>query len=264
MESILDEWVNFAKTIFTSSRKKNIKELQDDAKKMLVEIAADIEYAQSDLEQAVKSKGLDKVGQDVKESAAWNHGFIRMKQGFNINEIVSEYRALRASVTKLWVDASNIIQPSAFNDLIRFNEGIDQALFESVTSFSSAKEHQARRFETMLSSSPDLCYILDLDGKFLYVNRAMIELYKKPVHDILGKSRYNSAMPSKFDVHVNIQHIIDTGERCYGEVEFQAPSGKQSFFEYVFEPLFDENGKLEAIAATSHDITTHKKNEKKN
>ena len=49
-----------------------------------------------------------------------------MGDGFNINEMISDYRALRASVTKLFREATRIKQ-SDINDLIRFNEGIDQA-----------------------------------------------------------------------------------------------------------------------------------------
>ena len=67
-----------------------------------------------------------------------------------------------------------------FNDLVRFNEAIDQSLNESIVSYSSTNEQQVHHLATMLSSAPDLSYIIDLNGVLLYVNEAMSNLYQKP------------------------------------------------------------------------------------
>jgi len=46
---------------------------------------------------------------------------------------VSEYRALRASVIRLWTEASGTLTGEDLSDLTRFNEAIDQATAESIT-----------------------------------------------------------------------------------------------------------------------------------
>jgi signal transduction histidine kinase len=76
------------------------------------------------------------------ETAAQTHALLRARSGFEINQLAAEYRALRASVLRLWMD---VCQPEAPHpdDIIRFNEAIDQALAESV-SFFSAQVDQAR------------------------------------------------------------------------------------------------------------------------
>src|SRR5258705_3364201 len=53
--------------------------------------------------------------------------------------LASEYRALRASVLRLWNESC---QPDDINleDVIRFNEAIDQALAESIGFFSEQVE----------------------------------------------------------------------------------------------------------------------------
>jgi hypothetical protein len=65
-------------------------------------------------------------------TAAQTHAILRARSGFDINQLASEYRALRASVLRLWTEA---YQPGDINleDVIRFNEAIDQALAESVS-----------------------------------------------------------------------------------------------------------------------------------
>lgn len=258
MELILQEWESFAKTLFTAVPGRKI--LRDHAKKMLLVITEDLQQKQSKSEQTAKSKGEQ---QSEAETAAEEHGVARLEDGFSMNEIAAEFRALRASVTKLWGEAKKMIRPSDINDLIRFNEAIDQSLNESIDSYSFSKEQQTRHFNTMLSSSPDLSYIIDADGVFLYVNKAMSELYQIPVHDMVGNVIYDLAKNLMSEEKAHIQSVLDTGEPCRGEHIFQSPSGRKYFFEYIYTPVLDENGKIEAIAGNSRDITERKITEAK-
>jgi len=52
---------------------------------------------------------------------------------------IAEYRALRASVLRLWKDAHGFAADD-FDDMLRFNESIDQAIAESVASFEAHVE----------------------------------------------------------------------------------------------------------------------------
>jgi signal transduction histidine kinase len=56
----------------------------------------------------------------------------------DINQLAAEYRALRASVLRLW-EMEEVSLPSneALQDVIRFNEAVDQALAESILFFSA-------------------------------------------------------------------------------------------------------------------------------
>ena len=76
------------------------------------------------------------------ETAAETHAILRAKSGLDINQLAAEYRALRASVLRLWMDACQSETPNQ-DDIIRFNEAIDQAVAESI-SFFSAEVEQAR------------------------------------------------------------------------------------------------------------------------
>ena len=76
------------------------------------------------------------------ETAAQTHGLLRARSGFDIKQMASEYRALRASVLRLWANAC-LPEPPNLEDMIRFNEAIDQALAESIAFFSD-KVDEAR------------------------------------------------------------------------------------------------------------------------
>ncbi len=136
-EPILVEWEAFARTLGKASIGMDIAALRDHASEMLTAIAEDLATPQGGREQAEKSKGQapDETGGSI--TAAQEHGAERAESGFSVEEIVSEYRALRASVIRLWTKEQDALAESDLEDLTRFNEAIDQSLAESVTRYAS-------------------------------------------------------------------------------------------------------------------------------
>jgi signal transduction histidine kinase len=142
LESILAEWESFARGVLPESGFEKLA-LRDEAEAMLKTIAHDMETSQTATEQAEKAKGRGlRTEQD---SAAEIHAGDRLRVGFNQVQVLSEYRALRASVIRLWINSSPEIDNSALDQLIRFNEGIDQALSES-TARSMQEIEKSRDF----------------------------------------------------------------------------------------------------------------------
>jgi signal transduction histidine kinase len=134
MEKILSEWVSFARSIQPVTM--TVKDLRDHAEEMLITIANDLESPQTELERSEKSKGHQPRQEG--DTAAEIHADCRLRSGFSVDLLASEYRALRASVLKLWFAEHECSSPQEAEDLIRFNEGIDQALAESITRYTEA------------------------------------------------------------------------------------------------------------------------------
>ena len=103
IEAILGEWEAFARTILPAKDLDRLA-LLDHAAEILKAIALDMETAQTDLEQAEKSKGRSL--RTVRDTAAESHSTQRLREGFDQVQVVSEYRALRASVIRLWLASS--------------------------------------------------------------------------------------------------------------------------------------------------------------
>lgn len=142
MEAILGEWEAFAATLLPAATGMTSLTLRDHAQQILEAVAADLLTEQSAEAQAEKSKGRATRIMDAPETAAQTHAVLRAQSGFDINQLAAEYRALRASVLRLWLEACAPGFPD-LDELIRFNEAIDQAVAESVY-FFSAKIEQAR------------------------------------------------------------------------------------------------------------------------
>ncbi len=135
MDEIVAEWEAFAHTLLPAAATMTSLALRDHARPILQAIAKDI---QSDQVQNGSGEG----------TAATTHGALRHLSGFNLLQLGSEYRALRASVIKLWRSHLAKEHHGALDDLTRFNESVDQALAESTASYA---EELARSRDTFLA-----------------------------------------------------------------------------------------------------------------
>jgi signal transduction histidine kinase len=144
LEAILQEWENFARSL-TAASAMTIKELRNDAERMLRFIAADMETEQTRQQEIDKATGHGPALPAGESSAAHEHGTARAVGRFSLVELVSEYRALRASVTRMWIDAVPVTKESVAQ-IMRFNEAIDQILAEGVATFTEHLDHEADLF----------------------------------------------------------------------------------------------------------------------
>lgn len=134
MEEILGEWDKFAKTLFSAEDKNNAYLLRDHAREVLLEMTIDMETNQSPQQQAEKSKGVVSP-YHPDDSAANVHGVLRHDDGFTVSQVAAEFRALRASVLRLWLPKISVMSKEVVVDIIRFNESIDEALADSIVTY---------------------------------------------------------------------------------------------------------------------------------
>lgn len=141
MEPILADWEAFARSIWPAEAAPEVEELRNDAAKILRETARDMQSAQTDAEQAEKSKGrrVGRQGEGL-DSVSSTHGAGRATSGFALRSVIAEYRALRASVLRLWRESLPAPDPRDLDDLTRFNESMDESLAEAVDTFAEETE----------------------------------------------------------------------------------------------------------------------------
>lgn len=148
-EAILSEWETFARSLPTGDT-MDIAALRDHAKAMLGVVALDLESPQTSLEQSDKAAGKSDAGGTTTPTAAQEHGAGRAESGFTVEEMVAEFRALRASVVRLWAKEVGDACSDDIEDLTRFNEAIDQAIAESITRFTQQIGQSKERFLAIL------------------------------------------------------------------------------------------------------------------
>ena len=171
-ESILQAWENFAQSMETPGDTMGKMALRDHAAQMLSTIAQDLQTPQTANEQFEKSYGH--APKEAGETYAETHAAERLRSGFTIDQLVSEYRALRASVLKLWSQACRNALLTDPDDITRFNEAIDQALAESVSRFAlltaERAEIERQRLNAILEAAPVGIGMADKSGRMRLLN----------------------------------------------------------------------------------------------
>jgi PAS domain S-box-containing protein len=122
---------------------------------------------------------------------------------------------------------------------------------------------QAHLFETVLSSIVDFAYTFDREGRFTYVNQALLNLWQRDLTDALGKTFAELDYPAALatSLHAQIQSVWDTGQPLRDETPYTSPAGRTGYYEYIFAPVFNTQGAVEAVAGSTRDVTARKQAE---
>lgn len=143
-EAIVDAAQTFASIQLPDNVQLDAETLRDHLPQILAGVVADLRSAQSRDEEIRKSEGKNQPPLWPPSPAQW-HGELRAQVGFSINHLVAEYRALRGSVLRLW-STMQPATPESFEDMMRFNQAIDQAVAESVSHYAVEEERWRQIF----------------------------------------------------------------------------------------------------------------------
>lgn len=143
---------------------------------------------------------------------------------------------------------------------IRERKQVKQALQE----ITQRHQQQVRLFDGIASTTPDFVYVFDTEGRFLYANKRLLEVWGMALPEIIGKTcRQLGYEQWHHDMHMReIAQIIKTKQSIKGEVPFKAPlTGIFGIYEYIFTPVLGPDGEVEFIAGTTRDVTSRKQTE---
>lgn len=121
---------------------------------------------------------------------------------------------------------------------------------------SAQVERQRRMYETAVSNTADFVYLFDTQGRFTFVNKALLDLWKKTPEEAVGKDFFDLEYPAELAARLQdqIQTVISTHEPLRDETPYTSETGTR-FYEYIFVPVFGPDGNVEAVAGSTRDIT---------
>lgn len=122
---------------------------------------------------------------------------------------------------------------------------------------------QMRLYEAILHSSPDLMYVFDLQHRFIYANQALLTMWGMDAEQAMGKTclelgyePWHAAMHDE-----EIERVVATRAPIRGDVPFQHATLGTRIYDYIFVPVIGPDGKVEAVAGTTRDVTDRKRQE---
>jgi len=146
-ERIVREWEELTKTLGAEADLPRWF-LRVHVAAILQSIAEDIERPELPFERQAKGKGEGTPGPIEHVAAA--HVDLRIESGFDLVQIMAEYRALRACVLRLWRETD----PDGFlhggEEITRFGDAVDRAVAETVPAYEQRDARYRDRFLAML------------------------------------------------------------------------------------------------------------------
>jgi PAS domain S-box-containing protein len=179
----------------------------------------------------------------------------------------TDYRIRRGDAYR-WVTARGRMTRDENGRVVRFAGAVldinDRKRAEEEQRVAAEQlQRQFRIYDTILSSTDDFAYIFDLEGRFRYANRRLLEVWARTLDQVVGKTCYDLGYPTwHADMHMReIAQVIATRRPIRGEVPFTGDSGISGVYDYIFTPVLGPDGAVESIAGTTRDVTERKQRE---
>jgi len=137
-----------------------------------------------------------------------------------------------------------------------------RAVDDAVTRMTAESDLRHRLYETILSGTPDLIYVFDLQHRFIYANAALLDAWNRSLLGVIGKTCLEIGYPDwQAAMHDSeIDQVVATRQSIRGEVPFETLHGER-IHDYIFVPVIGASGEVEAIAGTTRDVTSLKQAE---
>jgi len=137
---------------------------------------------------------------------------------------------------------------------------VEQALVEA----RAQSERQQRLYEAILGNTPDLAYVWNLEHRFVYANEGLLRMYGKRRDEVIGRNCLELGYePWHAQMHDReIDEVAATGGIVRGEVPFDGSFGRR-IYDYILVPVFGPDGKVEAVAGTTRDVTDYRVSERR-
>lgn len=176
-QTILREWERLDRDTLASARKPSSAALLNNLPTILADLADQFEHSTD------KSRHINFPQQGPRL-----HAQERWELGFSLEEVAREYGLLRVVILQTLSAQDGDL---SHGELVFFNEALDQAIAESVTTYVGKANHQLHRererLQVTLTSITDGVISTDTEGCITFLNPAAERMSGWPGHEALGQ-----------------------------------------------------------------------------
>jgi PAS domain S-box-containing protein len=177
-----------------------------------------------------------------------------------------DYRVVRPDGSISWLAARGQVERDN-QGKPRYFPGVVIDITERKSSEAKAEDlrfrldQQAKLFDITLASITDFAYVFDRQGRFAFVNQALLDLWGLKLEDAVGKDFFDLKYPPDLAERLQrqIQQVFDTKAGLTDETPYTSPTGAGGYYEYIFRPVFGRDGSVETVAGSTRDITERKR-----
>ena len=115
------------------------------------------------------------------------------------------------------------------------------------------------KFRLISESSPDHIFIQDRDLRYIWVLNPQLGLRPK---DMIGKTDYDILSKKDADLVTTVKRqVLETGKTIHYETSLSSSLGETEYFEGVYLPKYDNEGKINGVRGYFRNITKRKRAE---
>jgi PAS domain S-box-containing protein len=120
--------------------------------------------------------------------------------------------------------------------------------------------HTAQRerlLSTALAAMSDFAQIYDLEGRILFANQPLLDLWGMTLADVVGKNFSDLQYPQELadKVQGQLRQVIETKKAITDEAAYTSPTGVAGYYEYIFSPALSAEGRVDFVVGTTRDVT---------
>lgn len=216
----------------------------------------------------------DQFGYTPKELTSSEFAFASIVHPDDLDRVGAEVEAYREQGVATFQLTYRIARPDGryrwVDDFTTVIRGRDGAITHylgyvlDITERRQAEEELARSRELLqgvMDFSPSLIYLVDLEGRFLFVSKGLEELLHTPRSEMIGKDRSRVMPKDAAEQHrANDLKVLKT-RQPETFTEENVVAGETRYYHSVKFPVLDVNREVYAIGGISTDITERRQAE---
>jgi PAS domain S-box-containing protein len=191
------------------------------------------------------------------------HGRERYQAGVGLAAMVHEYSMLRDTILEVLEEEGWVPELAALRAL---NRALDAGLADAVAQHSGEYTRVVRATEARLLSildhAPAAIYAKDVEGRYLFLNRAFARSIGRSREELLGRTDAEVLPPGMVEVcAASDRQVIASGQTLATDELVQEPDGPHLYHSLKF-PLPDAHGRVSALCGISTDVTETRRAER--
>jgi two-component system cell cycle sensor histidine kinase/response regulator CckA len=134
------------------------------------------------------------------------------------------------------------------------------ALRRSEAALEELSQKTARRERMLgnaLASMSDFAQVYDRDGRLLFVNQPLLDLWGLTLEAVLGKDYFDLGFPGPLADRLRrqVQTVFASKQSVKDETAYTSPAGQTGHYEYIFSPVFAADGAVDFVVGSTRDVT---------
>ena len=167
--------------------------------------------------------------------------------------VVSDFIGEEKAVEIIKQGASDLVLKS---NLPRIVFAINRAI-KDLENNKIEKPSDKSIFQAIIDSIPELIVVKDLNGQYMYVNKAAEKAFGKKASDLIGQDDSSAFQSGESKITIE-QELVEKRTIVNTDQVLKLYNGKVNTFNVTICPMYDEQGNTTGIIAVGRDITERK------